>query len=136
MASFLFTSMLEGLVDGSINFDADPFRVILVGARYTPDKHKHAKRSDVKNEVVGDGYVAGGQVVAVFVNNDIDHDRVDIALGEATWPGATIKARGAVYLKAGGGDLDELVAYIDFGTDIISTNGTFSLTASTLRIQN
>jgi hypothetical protein len=29
-----------------------------------------------------------------------------------------------------------LVAYIDFGADITSTAGTFSLTASTLRIQN
>jgi hypothetical protein len=43
-----------------------------------------------------------------------------------------------VYYKSRGGasSADELVAYIDFGADITSTAGTWSLSASTLRIQN
>ena len=46
-------------------------------------------------------------------------------------------ARGAVYYKVvGTAATDRLVAYIDFGSDITSTAGTFALTAITLRIQN
>jgi len=77
-------------------------------------------------------------VVPVTVTKDLVNDRIDISLGAASWTGATITARGAVYFKSRGGaaNLDELVAYIDFVTDVASTNGTFNLTVSTIRLQN
>jgi hypothetical protein len=66
------------------------------------------------------------------------NDRVNISLGAISIPSATITAHAAVYYKHRGGasSADELVAYIDFGGDIVSTNGTFALSASTLRKQN
>ena len=66
------------------------------------------------------------------------NDRIEISLGGASWEASTITARGLVYYKSRGGapSADELVAYIDFGEDVVSQNGTFAVTASTLRIQN
>lgn len=138
MASMIFNSALYDVFTGAIDADTDTFKVLLVTSAYTPNKDTHTKRSDVTNEVVGTGYVAGGAAATVTVNNDTANDRIDTSLGAASWPAATITARGAVYYKSRGGaaSADELVAYIDFGADIVSTAGTFALTASTLRIQN
>jgi len=138
MANVLFTSALDGTVRGAVDFDTDTFKCMLVTSAYVPNKDTHTKRSDITNEVVGAGYTAGGMVVPVTVTKDLVNDRIDISLGAASWTGATITARGAVYFKSRGGaaNLDELVAYIDFVTDVASTNGTFNLTVSTIRLQN
>jgi len=138
MASLIFNSALNDALTGAIDFDTDTFKVMLVTSTYAPNKDTHTKRSNVTNEVVGAGYVAGGEVAAVTVTNDTANDRIDTELGAASWPAATITARGAVYYKSRGGlaSADELVAYIDFGSDIISTAGLFDLTESILRIQN
>jgi hypothetical protein len=112
---------------------------MLVTSTYSPNKDTHTKRSDVTNEVGASGsYAAGGGAATVTVTKDTVNDRIDISLGAVSFTTATITARGAVYYKSRGGasSADELVAYIDFGADITSTAGTFSLTASTLRIQN
>lgn len=138
MASLIFNSCLDDALRALIDFDADDFKCMLVTSAYAPNKDTHTKRSDVTNEVVGTNYVAGGDDVTVTVTKDTANDRVDVELGAAGWASATITARGAVYYKSRGGlaSADELVAYIDFGADITSTNGTFALTASTLRVQN
>lgn len=138
MASLIFNSGLDDAVRGNIDFDTDSFKAMLVTSTYSPNKDTHTKRSDVTNEVVGSGYTAGGTAASVTVTKDTANDRIDIELGAVSWNPATITARGAVYYKSRGGaaSADELVAYIDFGSDITSTAGNFSLTASTLRIQN
>jgi hypothetical protein len=59
-------------------------------------------------------------------------------LGGAAWPTSTITARTAVYYKSRGGaaSADELVAVVDFGSDVVSTADTFTLSASTITAQN
>lgn len=139
MASLIYNSALGDAFKGNIDFDSDTFKVLLVTSSYSPNKDTHTKRSDVTNEVAsGGGYTTGGAAATVTVNVDTANDRTDVSLGSASWTTATITARGAVYYKSRGGasSADELIAYIDFGGDIVSTNGTFALTASTLRIQN
>jgi hypothetical protein len=138
VASVIYTSGLDDVFRSLINFDADTFKCLLVTSTYAPNKDIHTRRSDVTNEVVGAGYTAGGAAATVTVTKDTVNDRIDVSLGDVSWAAATITARGAVYYKSRGGaaGADELVAYIDFGTDVTSTAGTFSLSASTLRIQN
>jgi hypothetical protein len=138
MASLIFNRGLELWARGSIDFDTDTVRVLLTTSGYTEDKDAHDFRLDVTNEVVGAGYTAGGNTVTVTVTLDTANDRVDISLGGTTWPTSTITARKAVYYKSRGGaaSADELVAVNDFGSDVVSTGGTFTLNASTLRIQN
>lgn len=138
MASLIYNRALELLTRGSIDFDTDTFKVMLTTSGYTEDKDAHDFRNDVTNEVTGTGYTAGGATATVTVTLDTANDRVDISLGAASWTTSTITARKAVYYKSRGGasSADELIAVIDFTSDVVSTGGTFSLTASTLRIQN
>jgi len=66
-------------------------------------------------------------------------NREDITFAITSWTTATITARAGVIYKSRGGlaSADELVAYVDFGTDVTSTAGTFSVTISSpLRFQN
>ncbi len=139
MASLIYNSALRDEAIGSIDFDTDTFKVMLVTSAYVENKDTHAKRSDITNEVVGTGYTAGGNAISVTVPAvDTVNDRVDIALGGTTWPTSTITARKAVIYKSRGGaaTADELIAVVDFVTDVSTTVGTFTLTASTLRKQN
>jgi hypothetical protein len=139
MASLIFNSFWDDLARGNIDADTDAFKCLLTTSGYTEDKDVHTKRSNVTSEVAaGAGYTAGGQAVTVTVTKDLVNDRVDITLGGFSIPAATITARKAVYYKSRGGvnTADELVAVIDFGADVTSTTGTWSLAASTLRIQN
>jgi hypothetical protein len=138
MASLIYTSALYDGLTGAIDFDTDTFKVMLVTSAYTEDKDTHLKRSSVTNEVTGTGYTAGGATATITVTKDTTNDRIDIALGGASWASSTITARKAVYYKSRGGasTADELVAVVDFGADVSSVDGTFTLTASTLRVQN
>jgi hypothetical protein len=133
VASLIYNSCLEDALTGVIDFAGDDFACLLVDASYAPDKDLHTTLADVTGEVVGAGYTAGGQAAVVSVAKDLGLDRIDVSLGAVAWTGSTITAAGAVYYQSTGG---ALVAYIDFGGNIVSTNGTFSLSASTLRIQN
>lgn len=138
MSSLIYNSFFEDLARGAIDLDTDTFKCMLVTSAYTEDKDAHLKRSSITNEVSGTGYTAGGAVATVTVTKDTANDRLDITLGGVSWPTSTITARKAVYYKSRGGasSADELIAVIDFGSDVISTAGTFTLTSSIIRIQN
>jgi len=139
MASIIFDSFLDDVMHGNITPASDTFFVMLVTSAYAPDKAAHTKRSNVTNEVVGTGYTAGGQAIGLTLTKDTVNHREDLTFANVNWATATITARGAVIYKHRGGAAaaDELVAYIDFGSDITSTGGTFSENLSSpLRYQN
>lgn len=138
MASLIYNRGLENWAKGTIDFDTDTFKVMLTTSSYTADKDAHDFRNDVTNEITGTGYTSGGNTATVSVALDTGNDRVNITLGGTTWPASTITARYAVYYKSRGGasSADELIAVIDFGSDVSTTSGTLTLTDSTLRIQN
>jgi hypothetical protein len=139
MASLIYNSFWEDLARGAIDLDTDTFKVLLTTSAYTESKDADLKRSAITNEVAnGNGYTTGGNSATITVTKDTANDRLDVTLGGTTWPASTITARKAVYYKSRGGasTADELVAVIDFGSDVSTTNGTLTLTASTIRIQN
>ena len=133
MASVVFNSFKRDIGKGSIDWDSDTMKVMLVTSSYTPNQDTHTKRSDVTNEVSGTGYSAGGATLAnCSVTADTTNDRGVYDADDSSWSTATITARAAVIYKSRGGasSADELVAYIDFGSDITSTGGTFLITWS------
>ena len=138
MASIIYNSALSDAVTGNIDFDTDSFKVMLVTSSYTPNKDTNTKRSDVTNEVTGTGYTTGGDSSAATVTTDNANDRIDIAFAGVSWASSTITAAGGViYKTTGSASTDNLVAYLDFGGDITSTSGTFTVDiTSPLRIQN
>jgi hypothetical protein len=138
MASLIYNSMPDDMAKGAIDFDTDTFKAMLVTDAYTPNKDTHLKRSSVTNEVSGTGYTAGGVASAVTVTKDTANDRVTIQLGAVSWAGSTITAKGCVYYKSRGGasSADELIGYNDFGSNITTSNATFSVGASVITMQN
>ena len=138
MASLIYNSAIDEMARGDIDFDTDTFKAMLVTSSYTPNKDTHDFRDDVTNEVSGTGYTAGGVTSAVTVTKDTANDRVTIQFGAVSWATSTITARGCVYYKSRGGasSADELVAYADFGSNVSSSGGTFSVAASTITLQN
>ena len=138
MASLIYNSAIDEMARGDIDFDTDTFKAMLVTSIYTPNKDTHDFRDDVTNEATGTGYTAGGVASAVTVTKDTANDKVTIQFGAVSWASSTITARGLVYYKSRGGaaNLDEIVAYNDFGSDVASSGGTFSVAASTVTLQN
>jgi hypothetical protein len=133
MANVLFDSFLRDQMNGSIDLDTDTIRVLLVTAAYTPNRATHTKRSDITNEVVGTGYTAGGAALAnKTVTADTTNHRGVFDADDASWAASTITARAAVLYKARGGasSSDELIGYVDFGANVVSTAGNFLITWS------
>lgn len=138
MASLIYNSAIDDMARNNIDFDTNSFKALLVTSSYVPDKDAHDKRNDVTNEVSGTGYTAGGAASAVTVTKDTANDKVTIQFGAVSWASSTITARGCVYYKSRGGasSADEIVCYADFGSDVSSSGGTFSVAASTITLQN
>jgi hypothetical protein len=127
----IYNSFKRDVMNGSIDLDTDTIKVMLVTSAYAPDADAHTKRSDVTNEVSGTGYTAGG---ATLANKAVTADNTDnegvFDADDVQWASSTITARGAVLYKSRGGasSADELIAYIDFGSDKTSTGGNFDIT--------
>jgi hypothetical protein len=138
MASLVYNSCIRDAVTGAIDFDTDTFKAMLVTSTYSASKG-HDRRDDVTNEVSGTGYTAGGNACTVSVAAvDNTNNDVEISFTITSWTSATITARAAViYKSTGTASADPLVGYVDFGSDVSSTNGTFAVTVSSpLKFQN
>lgn len=137
MASLIYNSFLDDLTRCNIDADADTFKTLLVTSSYTANKDTHLKRSDVTNEATGTGYSSGGVTTACTVAKDLTNDKITLTFAAASWSSSTITARGAViYKSTGTASADPLVGYIDFGGDVSSTGGTFSVSSSVITLQN
>lgn len=136
MASFVYNSVLNDLVNNDIDFGVDSFKMMLVTSSYSASKSAHAKRSSVTNEITGTNYTAGGNAVTCALSDDTNKKILTFAA--VSWPSVTFTTAGAVVYKARGGasSLDELVFYLDFGGNVISTGGTFSISASVINLTN
>lgn len=130
MADVIYNSFKRDIANGAIDLDTDTIKVMLVTSSYTADQDAHTKRSDVTNEVVGTGYSTGGSALAnKTVTADNTGNKGVFDADDLTWSTSTITARGAVLYKSRGGasSADELICYIDFGADKVSTAGTFTI---------
>ena len=130
MADVIYNAFKKYIMNGSIDLDTDTINVMLVTSTYTPDQDAHEYRDDITNEVSGTGYSAGGSALAgkAVTADNTDNEGVFDA-NDVSWSTSTITARGAVLYKARGGasSADELICYLDFGSDKISTAGTFTI---------
>jgi hypothetical protein len=133
MANAVYNSFKRDIQNGSIDLDTDTIKIMLVTSSYSANIDTHTKRSDITNEVTGAGYTPGGATLAnKSVTADNTNDRGVFDADDVNWSGSTITARGAVLYKSRGGaaSADELVGYIDFGSDYTSTAGNFTIAFS------
>lgn len=105
---------------------ASKVKVMLCTSSYTPSQTNHTVKTDVTNEVSGTGYTAGGAyLTSPTYTRSSGVTTFDAA--DTSWASSTITARYAVIYDDAAAN-DPLIAYVDFGADVSSTNGTFQLT--------
>lgn len=141
MASLIYNSLLDDLVQNNVDFGADTFKALLVTATYSPNKDTHNRRDDVTNEVTGTGYTAGGVTVAATVAAiDTTNDRLDVTFADAVYTSVNgFTAAAAVLYKSRGGasSADELVAFVEFAAPVAANGSNYTVTfSSPLRLQN
>lgn len=111
--------ILEGVHEA-----ADTYKIALYTSSATLSKATTAYSGT--NEVAnGNGYTTGGATLADFATS-IDTDTAILDFSDASWSDATITARGALIYNSS--QSDKAVAVLDFGGDITSTAGTFTVT--------
>lgn len=128
MASGMYTSAKKYIGDGTVDLNSDTFKVMLVTASYTYSA-AHDFRDDITNEVSGTGYSSGGAALGSPTFNNSGTTAVFDG-SDVTWSSSTITARGAVIYKSRGGasSSDEVLFFIDFGSDKSSSAGDFTIT--------
>lgn len=131
---------LTGAISLSADAAANKIAVILLSASYTPDIDAHTRYGNISaHEInVADpgrtvGYSAGGQILsagAFAVDNSNDRGTWDNT-ADITWASSTITARYAALVKIRSSglnkELDNLIAYIDFGSNQSSSSGNFTI---------
>lgn len=119
------------LLNKEADIDSDVLKVMLCTSSYTPDQDTHQYKSSVTDEVTGTGYSAGGATLAnVTVTYTGATNVIKIDADDTSWATSTITARYAViYDSTPSTDATRpLLGYQNFGSDVISTAGTFLIT--------
>tara|TARA_R110002074_G_scaffold402324_1_gene607029 strand:+ start:68982 stop:69398 length:417 start_codon:yes stop_codon:yes gene_type:complete len=136
MANLVYNHFKMHVLSGDIDLSTVPVYVALCGGSYT-FSHTHEFLSDISDEVVSAGYIAGGQLVP---NTTTLVDSVDdeaVLSGDAmTYSGITATVEyGLVWVSGGSPTTNLLLGQIDFGSQTLS-NSDFVLTWNTEGIYN
>lgn len=127
----LYNNAKELLLNADIDCTADTIKVALCSSSYTPDVDAHDFFDDITNEVSASGtYSAGGATLANKVVSQDNTDNEGILVADnVSFTTATITARYAIlYKSTGTPGTSALIGYIDFGENVSSTLGTFTIT--------
>jgi len=76
------------------------------------------------NEVTGAGYDAGGKTLTGYVSG-LSSGTAYITFDDPSWTSSTITARGCLIYNSS--KSNKAVACFDFGSDVISVSGTFTI---------
>lgn len=138
MASVIYNSFKQDLLQGNIDLDNDTIKCALVTSSYTPDQDSHDFFDDVTNEIGDTGsYSSGGATLSVTTSQDNTDNEGVFDATDVSFTNATITARGAViYKDTGTPGTSPLICYIDFTSDQSSSNGTFTITWASEGILN
>ena len=129
------TSFKVELLQGVHNFgptSPDTFKIAL----YTAAANLGVETTTygTGDEVVGAGYVAGGNTLVISTspaaaNNSSNIPTAYIGFATTSWAGASFTARAALIYNASQGN--KSVAVLDFGSDKTVSNNTFQITFPT-----
>lgn len=121
---------LKSLANKEINLNTDTIKCMLCTSTYTPDQDTHQYKSSVTNEVTGTGYTAtGNTLTSLSVTYTAATNVLMFDAADTSWASSTITARYAVIYDATPATdaTRPLIAYIDFGADVSSSNAAFTI---------
>lgn len=119
----------DSIISTAINLKTDTIKLSLHTSSYTPDADADEFFDDVDNEVGASGtYAAGGGTLTTSLSTDDTDDEGVFDATDASFTSATITARYAIIYKSTGvASTSPLICLIDFGSNVTSTAGTFSI---------
>jgi hypothetical protein len=120
ITSAVCNSFKQELFGGVHDLDTDVIKMALYTSAATLGASTTAYTTS--NEVVGAGYVAGGNTLS-GATISLDGSVAIVDFSDTTWSDATITARGAILYNSS--KSNKSIAVIDFGSDRTSTNGSF-----------
>jgi hypothetical protein len=130
VTAYWYGKAFLSLLNKEADLNSDTLKVMLCTSSYTPDQDAHDYKDDVTNEVSGTGYTAGGATLAnVAVTYTAGTNVIKFDADDTVWSAATITARYAVvYDSTPATDgTRPLLLYIDFGGNVTSTAGDFTI---------
>lgn len=122
IAQAMCTSFKAELFGGIHDLDTDVIKIAL----YTSAANLGAGTTvySASNEVIGAGYTAGGNTLTgATISSSGTTGFADFS--DTSWTSATITARGALIYNSS--KANRAIAVLDFGSDRISTTGTFTI---------
>ncbi len=104
-------------------------KCLLCTSSYTPAQDTHDYHDDITNEVAATGNYSTGGVIMTTTTVGSTARVTTVDATNTTWASSTITARYAVIYDYTGGAsaTNALVAYVDFGENKSSENGTFEI---------
>lgn len=115
------SSYKKELFDG-IHAASDTYKIALFSDAATLSAATTAYATT--NEVTGAGYTQGGKTLTGFASG-LDGTTAYLTFTDVSWDSATITARGCLIYNSS--KSNKAVAAFDFGQNVISTNGTFTV---------
>jgi len=115
------SSYKKELFDG-VHAAADTYKIALFSDAATLSAATTAYATT--NEVTGAGYTQGGKTLTGFASG-LDGTTAYLTFTDVSWDSATITARGCLIYNSS--KSNKAVAAFDFGQNVISTNGTFTV---------
>jgi len=127
MASGIYNKLKANLANKIVDIEVDTLKIALLDSNHSFDADNNTWADVSANEVVGTGYTAGGATLAnASVTQDNTNDLAKIDADDVVWSGSTITASFAVIYDDTLANKD-LICCIDFGGDVSSTNGDFTI---------
>jgi hypothetical protein len=114
-------SYKQELLEG-VHALGDTYKIALFTDSATLDKATTAYSST--NEVSGAGYDAGGKSLTGFTSG-LSTDTAYITFSDPSWTSSTITARGCLIYNSS--KSNKAVAVFDFGSNVVSVSGTFTI---------
>jgi hypothetical protein len=114
-------SYKQEILEG-VHASTDTYKIALYTSSATLDASTTAYSAT--NEVTGAGYDAGGKTLTGYVSG-LSTGTAYITFDDPSWTSSTITARGCLIYNSS--KSNKAVACFDFGSDVISVSGTFTI---------
>ena len=121
ITSALCNSFKQEILEG-VHSSEDTYKIALFTSSASLDSSTTAYSAT--NEASGTGYDAGGKVLSEL-STGLSGSTAYLTFSDPVWLDATITARGCLIYNSS--KSNKAVAVFDFGSDIISVNGTFTV---------
>ena len=126
ISTAMCVSFKKELFEAEHDFTADTFKIALYTSSATLGASTTAYSTS--NEVSGTGYTAGGATLTVVAPTTSGNSAF-VDFSDVTFSSSTITARGALIYNSS--KSNKAVIVLDFGSDITTTNATFTITMPT-----